>query len=265
MKRAIFIAGVVIAVVFFVAALPRVMSYIERQRTITEQKNVALPPAETLKHSSSSRQFVASSKVANSVSAPEPSGEIRDAVNWDVPFTSQAPLANWDELHEEACEEASVLMVLRYFQEKPIGSPEEANRDIEELVATNTSLGFPVDDTAAEIVALLQHLDSSLTATLLKNPTADDLKKVLSEGKLVIVPAAGQQLGNPYFTAPGPVYHMLVLRGYTANGYVITNDPGTKRGNAYAYRWDTLLSAIHDWNGGDVENGARVVVVVEKS
>ena len=32
-----------------------------------------------------------------------------------VPFTPQAPTANWDELHNEACEEASVLMAAAYF------------------------------------------------------------------------------------------------------------------------------------------------------
>src|SRR6185503_16949961 len=33
----------------------------------------------------------------------------------DVPFTSQAPTANWDEIHNEGCEEASAIMVNSYF------------------------------------------------------------------------------------------------------------------------------------------------------
>src|ERR1043166_5721644 len=32
-----------------------------------------------------------------------------------VPFTPQAPYANWDQLHNEACEEASSLMAGAYF------------------------------------------------------------------------------------------------------------------------------------------------------
>jgi hypothetical protein len=28
----------------------------------------------------------------------------------NVPFVSQAPFANWDQLHDEACEEASVII-----------------------------------------------------------------------------------------------------------------------------------------------------------
>jgi len=232
------------------------MSYIERQRSIALQESVVVPPPEPL---SSSRRAVSSS-----VAVTPPPSSVRAAVNWDVPFTAQAPLANWDELHQEACEEASVLMVMRYFQGQSIGSPDEANRDIEELVAANEALGFAIDDTAAEIVVLLEDQDPSLSAKLLKNPTIDDLKKELSDGKLIIVPAAGQQLGNPYFTPPGPRYHMLVIRGYTEDGFAITNDPGTKRGNGYVYRWEVLMAAIRDWNGGDVENGAKVVVVVGK-
>lgn len=261
MKRVAFLVASVLMAVFVVAAIPRGMEYIERQRSIAEQEKVILPPPET---PSSSARSVVSSSVASSASVAPPPPSVRGSVNWDVPFTSQAPLGIWEEPYKEACEEASVLMAIRYFQGKDFESPEEASIAIEKLVADNASLGFGVDDTAAEVVKLMEDQDPSLSTELLKNPTADDLKKVLSEGKLVIVPAAGQQLGNPYFTPPGPLYHMLVLRGYTANGYVITNDPGTKRGKEYAYSWDVLLDAIHDWNGGDVENGAKVVIVVGK-
>jgi hypothetical protein len=180
----------------------------------------------------------------------------------NVPFTSQAALGNWDEIRGEACEEASVLMALRYFEGRGFASPEEADAAIIDLAEDNEALGFTIDDTAAQVVTLIESQGASVTATLLHDPTVDDLKRVLNEGALVIVPAAGRQLKNPYFQTPGPIYHMLVLRGYTDNGYAITNDPGTKRGEQFVYRWETLMNAIHDWNGGDVGNGAKVVVVV---
>lgn len=260
-RRAIIVAAVIVILVLGLAALPRVKSYVARQRVIAEQQDIVVPPAERPASSARSVGVTSSVSSARSVAA---SSAVRAAVNWDVPFTSQAPHANWDALHEEACEEASVLMVVRYFQGTTIASPDDAEAAIQKLVADNEALGFPVDDTAAEIIQLLAHEDPSLTSTLLRNPTVQDLKRVLSEGKLVIVPAAGRLLGNPYFSGAGPVYHMLVLRGYTETGYVITNDPGTKRGRQYAYSWDVLLDAIHDWNGGDVENGEKVVVVVSK-
>jgi hypothetical protein len=79
----------------------------------------------------------------------------------------------------------------------------------------------------------------------------------------VIVPAAGRLLGNPYFTAPGPIYHMLILRGYTASNQFISNDPGTKRGESYVYSVDTIMNAMHDWNNGEeITEGAKRVLVV---
>jgi hypothetical protein len=99
---------------------------------------------------------------------------------------------------------------------------------------------------------------------VLKNPTVDQLKSALDGGALIIIPAAGQQLGNPYFQQPGPKYHMLMIRGYTVDGHAITNDPGTRRGEAYVYKWETLLNAVHDWNGGDVENGENTVAIISR-
>ncbi len=248
-----------VALLVFVVLVFQGVSFVQerslRQRLIAEQQVIEKPVVERPASRSSSTATSAAASVSDLR---------RDAVNWDVPFTSQAPFGVWDELHGEACEEASVLMVMRYFAGKKIASPDDADSALQHLVAANTALGFAVDDTAAEIITLLRSEDPSLSAVLLKNPSIDDLKSVLSKGSLVIVPAAGQQLGNPYFRRPGPRYHMLVLRGYTKDGYAITNDPGTKNGEQYAYRWEVLLNAIHDWNGGEVESGEKVVIVVSR-
>ncbi len=262
MKK-VLIAGFGLLLLFVIAMklFPALEERSERRRLIAEQEQVVLPePEESALQSSS---VSSSSSPLPSPASSSPSS-LRADINWDVPFTSQAPFGEWDALHGEACEEASVLMVLRYFSGQKIASPDDAEKAIQHFVAANEALGFPVDDTAAEVITLLKSEDSSVSATLLKNPSIDDLKSVLSAGSLVIVPAAGQQLGNPYFRRPGPRYHMLVLRGYTKDGYVITNDPGTKHGEQYAYKWETMMNAIHDWNGGEVESGAKVVVVVRR-
>ena len=183
--------------------------------------------------------------------------------NLDVPFTSQTPLGNWDEVHEETCEEAAILMVERYYSGKSIESADEADRKLLNIVAwQNDNFGYFKSTTAQETVKMMKEI-YGIAGEMVENPSIEQIKRSVFENKLVIVPAAGRELGNPFYTQPGPLYHMLVIKGYTKTQF-ITNDPGTRRGANYPYDFDTLLDANHDWNGGDVANGARVMIVVKE-
>lgn len=242
------------------SAITRIQDVRERREKVLEQTEVERPPVQE-------RPVVTQSSSVSSAEASEapPETPSAGAVNWNVPFTSQAPHGEWDAVHKEACEEASILMVLRFFRDEPITSPDDAERGLQEVLAKNEEFGYAIDTTAAEVANVVRSMQPDLDVALLHDPTIDDLKQALRDGALIIVPAQGQWLGNPYFQTPGPRYHMLVLRGFTDDGYVITNDPGTRRGEAFVYTWDVLLNAIHDWNGGEVESGAKVVVVVRSA
>ena len=85
----------------------------------------------------------------------------------------------------------------------------------------------------------------------------------LKKGNAVVIPAAGRKLGNPFFTQPGPLYHMLVIKGKTEDGRYITNDPGTRRGGDFIYDPQKLLSAVRNWDG-DGPTGERVGLVLTK-
>ncbi|MEK7105720.1 MAG: C39 family peptidase [Patescibacteria group bacterium] len=184
--------------------------------------------------------------------------------NLAVPFTSQAPKSVWDEVHQETCEEASAYMAAEYLAGTPAGKidPDVADAALMKIIEfENSFFGFNKDTTAAQTASLLEAY-FNLNPELIVNPTADQIKAAIVAGHPVIVPAAGRELGNPNFTAPGPLYHMFVIKGYTAKGF-ITNDPGTRLGADYFYTFDVVMNAIHDWNGGDVGNGAKVVIVVK--
>ena len=186
-----------------------------------------------------------------------------DTINLDVPFTPQAPHANWDLPYQEACEEASLLMVARYKNGNIINSPEDADLEIRKLVEFQNNFFGDYKDTTAEETAEIARIYYGFENTeVVYDFTAEDIKKELMAGHPVIVPAAGRQLPNPYFRSPGPLYHMLVIRGYTPDRF-ITNDPGTKRGEEFVYKYADLLNAVHDWNNGDVENGRKVMIVVK--
>jgi len=186
-----------------------------------------------------------------------------EEINLNVPFTVQAPDANWDEEHGEFCEEASVLMVSRYFAGEPIPNSTNAEAGLQDIKNWEVAnLGYHKDTTAAETARILREKFRLSDLTLINNPTIENLKIELAAGNPIIIPAAGRLLGNPNFRQPGPLYHMLVVKGYTRDGKFITNDPGTRKGADYVYDQSVLMNAIHDWNDGDVLNGQRVAIVV---
>lgn len=183
--------------------------------------------------------------------------------NLAVPFTSQAPYSVWDEVHEETCEEAAVYMVAAFYK-GVVGTIDlaTAEAELQRLVAIeNDTFGYYKDTTAAETARLAKIAYGFSRVDLIDDPTADQIKALIAAGHPVVVPTAGRDLHNPNFTGDGPPYHMITLRGYTATQFV-SNDPGTRRGEAYVYGIDTVMSAMHDWNGGDVEHGAKVVIVI---
>src|SRR3989344_4828168 len=108
MKRIILIIGgavLLVAVVF--VAVPKW----ERHREIQKAEELLgreLPP------------------VIEPNSSSSPASPARAEVNLKVPFTSQAPTGNWDLPYQEACEEASALMAIRYVFANPITDPADA-------------------------------------------------------------------------------------------------------------------------------------------
>jgi uncharacterized protein YvpB len=191
------------------------------------------------------------------------------SANLAVPFTSQAPTGVWDALHEDACEEASIYMVHEYFAGvSAITKIDSTTADtaiisIVNYGETNFNYGLSID--ASQIAALIEKYYPTFQATVTDNPTVADIKVAIDAGHPVIVPAAGRLLGNPNFTGSGPLYHMLVIRGYDATHF-ITNDPGTRLGQNYNYTQSVLMTAIHDWNNGDVMSGTpRIIIMTPKS
>lgn len=187
-----------------------------------------------------------------------------DELNLDVPFAVQAPNANWDQTHEEACEEAAILMAVRYFNGEKINSVADAEAGLQQIITwEKNNLGFFESTTAAETVRVIKGIDENLNAEVVKDPTIDEIRQFLADNKLVLVPTAGRLLNNPFYKSPGPLYHMLVIKGYTPSQF-ITNDAGTRRGENYPYKYKTLLDANHDYNGGDVTAGKKLMIVVSE-
>lgn len=183
-----------------------------------------------------------------------------DSFTLDIPFICQAPLGDWKPPFDHACEEATVLMVHYYLQDKPV-DPIKAAQEIRNIVDFEAeNYGFYEDTSVAETAQLIEDY-YGYKVKVYYGISLEDIKKELVKGNPVIIPAAGRLLDNPHFTPPGPIYHMLVIKGYNSTEF-ITNDPGTRRGADYAYPYRTLEKAIHDWNNGDIKNGKSAMISV---
>jgi uncharacterized protein YvpB len=214
----------------------------------------------------------ASSPVTLGTEAPVPATALLD-----VPFTSQAPFANWDALHEDACEEASLMMVSHYIGKTTWATTAQADQEITNLVNYGASvLGHPKSITMYQLSGLARAyygtnadaVQANANLSRLKNGvimpvnSVDDIKREIASGRPVIVPTAGKLLNNPNFKNGGPVYHNLVIIGYDGKNF-ITNDPGIRQGKHYLYPYDVLLNAIHDWNAVNILDGAKVMLVFD--
>ncbi|KKR02463.1 MAG: hypothetical protein UT29_C0002G0025 [Candidatus Yanofskybacteria bacterium GW2011_GWA1_39_13] len=188
---------------------------------------------------------------------------LASGINLKVPFTSQAPSKNWGLPFSEFCEEASALMVASYINGWTIPTIEFAEQKMLEIKAfEDKRFGYYKDTTAEETAVILREFYKLDKVKVVYEPTVQIMKKALSENKAILIPVAGRMLGNPYFQSPGPIYHMLVIKGYTKDGDFITNDPGTRNGENYIYSPEVIMNALHDWNSVDMNKGAKVIVIV---
>lgn len=201
-------------------------------------------------------------KTEASVKPQSESGTYPESVNLNVPFGAQAPFGDWSMPYQEACEEASVIMVHKYFEGASLPA-ETMDSEIKKLVDFEIkTFGYYADTNAAEIARMLKEYYGRGNVQVIYNFSLDDIKDALSKGYPVIITLAGREIGNPYFTAPGPIYHALVIKGYV-NNKLITNDPGTRRGSDYLYDADVLLKAAHEWSFPDIDQGTPAIIIVK--
>lgn len=211
---------------------------------------------------SSENQPIPKDQLSGQISQPE-NQTIRESdsqpVSYqiDVSFTSQAPFANWDNLHNEACEEAALIMAEHWLSGEKL-TREKAEEEILNSVSWQIeNFGGHYDLPAETIVELAKQYFKIEKIEIIYQPTLDDIKEELSSGNLVIVPTAGRLLKNPYYRQPGPVYHLLIVRGYDEK-MIITNDPGTRRGEGFKYTYQNFFDAIHDWPYGPPDFGQKL-------
>lgn len=170
---------------------------------------------------------------------------LKESAVLSVPFTVQAPYANWN-IHEESCEEAAVLMYYYYLSGKLLTGtviPKDiANQEMINMKNWEVRNYGSEPDLSIEKLGKFANDYYGLKYRVIKNGTAEDIKKEISVGNPVLAPVITHALHNPNYGVH-PSYHILLIKGYRTDG-IITNDSGVSQGENYFYSWDILFSAI---------------------
>lgn len=181
-------------------------------------------------------------------------------LNLDMPFYTQAPFANWDYPWQEACEEASILLVAnKYFNHNWTAA--QFNDQILKMVDWQNRVFGDYWHTTMEQTARMLDEILGLKTVVHKDPSLEDIKRILAKGHFIIIPLDGKALKNPYFKNGGPVYHVVPVKGYTKENGIITHDVGTRRGEDYVYSWEIIDEAFHDY-AEPMSRGERVLLEV---
>lgn len=181
------------------------------------------------------------------VSEPNPITEIPSRPIGDVPFTIQAPSANWsDPILQDGCEEASLLMTMAWINDESLPEPDTVADTIHDIAEFEEArFDHSEDMSLPELVTVVREYFDYENIRVVDDVTIENIIAEIEHGNLVLAPSYGRALGNPHFTTPGPVTHMLVIIGHDpASRDFIVNDPGTCHGAGYRYDEDILFDAI---------------------
>lgn len=161
-------------------------------------------------------------------------------------FIPQAPEKNWDQPWQDACEEAAILTVKYYFENK---TPDTKTLLEDYKLILSKSREFSINlAQMSQIASDLYGYDSKI----IDSPDTDTIEKYLSQGHILIAPANGKILyqENKYFKNGGPEFHDIVILGYDHNKkQFIVHDVGTQFGAYFKYSYKVLMDSLQDFQG----------------
>ncbi len=181
-----------------------------------------------------------------------------------VPFTPQAPFGDWRQPWQDACEESTIVMVDNFYAGTQI-TKEQGRDQIRHILNLKKNMyGFSLDENAEKIAGIINNF-LPWEAEIVANPTIEQIKTEIDEGRPIIGLTHGRYLYNPYFFDGGPEYHTIVISGYDdETKEFITQEPGTRRGLDYRYSYDRIMNAIHDFAPGKKTKFSTPTVIFTK-
>jgi len=170
----------------------------------------------------------------------------------DVPYINEAPDGNFSGNWKNACEEASMTMVENYYLGNKFVSIKEAMDAMQKLFNYQDRLYGSNADSDAQRTTEIINNNLNYTATIIENPSIEQIRKQIQKKQPVISLHYGFDLHNPNipFAVYGSYYHVVVVVGYddTAKEFVVHDDGDQKYGANHRYGYDLFINSLHDFN-----------------
>lgn len=169
-----------------------------------------------------------------------------------VPYTSEMPEGIEKRPWVNACEEASIVMIDKFYQGESTISTSTAIGAMKVLFAIQDKLYGSNDNSSSEHTAYLINNYESYRATIKENPTLEEIKNELRNNRPVLSFHYGFDLKNKNipFSPNGSSYHAMVIVGYDdSKQSFLTHDPGdTIEGANHLYDYQLFMNSFHDYN-----------------
>jgi hypothetical protein len=169
-----------------------------------------------------------------------------------VPYINEAPNGNFSGNWKNACEEASMTMVEKYYLGKKTVGINEAMEAMQKLFDYQDKVyASNADSDAVRTVAIINN-NLSYQAEIKTNPTISDIKNQIIRKQPVITLHYGFDLHNPNipFAVYGSYYHQMVVIGYddTTKEFIVHDDGDQEFGANHRYGYDLFINSLHDFN-----------------
>jgi len=182
-----------------------------------------------------------------------------------VPFSTQAPNNNWS--RNEDCEETSITMANAFLtgttEDKiPVDAAQQSIDNLKSWEQKN--LGYNAN-TGSGATTKMAEGAFNLKVNQIQNFTEADLKTALENKTPILLPIDAQILGNTQYANGGPLYHMIVIRGFKGDTFIV-NDPGTDNGDGNEYPFSVLQKASADWSNTKqaIDFTRKIALIISK-
>ncbi len=188
----------------------------------------------------------------------------------EVPYINEAPDGNFSGNWKNACEEASMIMVEKYYLGIKSVSVKEAQDAMQKLFNYQNELYGSNANSDAVRTAKIINNNLSYNAEVKTNPTISDIKNQIIKKQPVISLHYGFDLKNSNipFAVNGSYYHMMVVVGYDnkTKEFIVNDDGDQKNGANHRYDYDLFMNSLHDYiYSTNTTNGpARVIFTSKK-